>query len=330
MRTKILVTGAAGYIGAILSRKLLDRGHVVWGIDRLLFGGAAIADLHNHPLFHFIEGDIVDPETWVSPLAEVDAVVHLAAIVGDPACSLSPGLARKTNLDASKVLFRAARDGGNVKRFVFSSTCSNYGRQQDEDYCHESTPLAPLSLYAETKVEFENYILQTPVRPDFSPTALRFATAYGLAPRMRFDLTVNEFTREIALGRELEIYGQQFWRPYCHTEDLAEACARVLEADRKLIHQTVFNVGDTDENYTKEQLAAILTELSPSARISYVHKQEDPRDYKVNFDHIATTLSFKITRRVSDGIKEIYEHLVAGTFNDPDADVYNNSRGAQL
>ena len=164
-------------------------------------------------------------------------------------------------------------------------------------------------VYAESKVDFEEYVLSSDCRRDLVPSVLRFATAYGLSPRMRFDLTVNEFTRDVATGQGLLIYGENYWRPYCHVSDLARACILVLEAETESIDHNVFNVGSTPENYTKKQLEKILLELEPGAKISYVVKGEDPRDYKVNFEKIARVLSFRTTQTVRGGILEIFEVL---------------------
>ncbi|PWB71115.1 epimerase, partial [candidate division GN15 bacterium] len=177
-------------------------------------------------------------------------------------------------------------------------TCSNYGKMPDpEGYVDEESPLNPISLYAETKVGFEQYLREA-LSPEFCPVILRFATAHGLSPRPRFDLTVNEFTRDLTMGRKLEIYGEQFWRPYCHVADLAHACRLALELKSDRIAGGAFNVGATDQNYTKKMLAEnILRELGTDAElISYVQRGNDPRDYRVNFNKIKTTFGFTISR----------------------------------
>jgi len=251
-------------------------------------------------------------------------VAHLAAIVGDPACRAQPELARSTNLDGSRLLLEAARRAG-VPRFVFASTCSNYGKMPDpEQYVDETSPLAPVSLYAETKVAFERELIECSRADGLVGTALRFATVYGVSPRLRFDLTVNEFTRELALGRELVIFGEHFWRPYCHVRDLAAAVLAVLEADPARVAGEVFNVGDTAENYTKKMIAEALLRQIPEGRIRYVHRTEDPRDYRVSFDKIRRVLGFQISRRVPDGIAEILRLLRSGLLSNPDAPQYAN------
>lgn len=218
---KVLVTGVAGYIGSVLTTQLLAQGYEVLGIDSLMFGGDAIIGFYNNPKFSFVKADIRDIEQVKPHLQDVDAIVHLAAIVGDPACAKQPELAESTNWTGSKALLEAAHQQNNIKRFIFASTCSNYGKMEGDELITEESPLRPVSLYAQLKVKFEKHLLEGDYRDDFVPTALRFSTVYGLSPRIRFDLTVNEFTRDVALGRELIIFGEQFWRPYCHVNDLA-------------------------------------------------------------------------------------------------------------
>ncbi len=321
---KVMVTGAAGYIGSVLVNQLLRKGYEVVGVDSLMFGGDAIISVYNHPKFSFHKADIRDIETIKPILKDVDAVVHLAAIVGDPACAKDPELAESINWDGAVGLLDAAHAEDNVKRFVFASTCSNYGKMEGDELITEDSPLKPVSLYAELKVKFENYLLQGKYREDFMPTALRFSTVYGLSPRLRFDLTVNEFTRDVALGRELVIFGEQFWRPYCHVEDLARACIAVIEAESEKVKQDVFNVGDTNENYQRKMLVDELQVLLPEMKVKYVQKDEDPRDYRVAFEKIKNTLGFEITKIVPDGMKEIIKILEDGIITDPDSPKYKN------
>ncbi len=320
---RILVTGAAGYLGSVLARQLVERGYQVVGLDRLLFGDRGLRGLAGESRFQLVEADLRFPESYAGLLKDVGAVVHLAAIVGDPACSLTPELAWETNVEASTSLLSAAAESG-VGRFIFASTCSNYGRGESIEYCTEDTALNPISLYARGKVEVEHRLLRSRT-PGLVPTCLRFSTAYGTSPRMRFDLTVNEFSRDVAMERPLEIYGRQFWRPYCHTTDLARACVRVLEADPELVDHQIFNVGSTAENYRKQDLAEILLELRPQADVRFVHKDEDPRDYKVSFAKIEEALAFEHTLTVAEGIAEIFQLLESGSFPSPYSDRYSNT-----
>ena len=323
----VLVTGGAGYVGSLLVRNLLIQGFKVVVIDKLDFGGESLLAVWHDPSFTFIFGDITQSDALESVFTdhEIDAVVHLAAIVGDPACARAPEMARKVNWAASVKLLELAQKHG-VERFVFASTCSNYGKMKEEiGYVDESSPLAPVSLYAELKVKFEHLILDEIEKQDaFCPTSLRFATVYGVSPRMRFDLTVNEFTKELALGRELVVYGEQFWRPYCHVADFSRAILRTLTAPKEKVAYGVFNVGTTEENYTKGMIVEELKRQIPEGRVKHVEKNEDPRDYRVNFDKIKRVLGFEISKTVPEGIHEVKNVLHWQIIKNPDNPIYYN------
>jgi nucleoside-diphosphate-sugar epimerase len=324
-KMKVLVSGGAGYIGSVLVRLLLQAGREVRVMDNLRYGGDTLVELFNNPNFDFQKGDVRDEADLRRALDGIEAVVHLAAIVGDPACAREPELARETNFLATRTLYELAEQHG-VKRFVYASTCSNYGRMKDGSaYLDETSELAPVSLYAETKVESERFLLSQPKTNPCRPTCLRFSTVYGLSPRIRFDLTVNEFTRELAMGRELVIFGEQFWRPYCHVLDLARAVLAVLDAPEKKVAFQVFNVGDTAENYQKRMLAGEILKFIPDGRVRYVHKDEDLRDYRVSFEKIKKTLGFRISKRVPDGIEQVIRVIRDKVLADPDDPKYRNT-----
>ncbi|NTV05237.1 MAG: SDR family oxidoreductase [Chlorobiaceae bacterium] len=325
MRETVLVSGGAGYIGSILVRLLLERGFRVKVLDNLTFGGVPIIDLMNNDDFLFLKGDVRSEGDIRKALQGVDYVVHLAAIVGDPACAKEPELARSINLEGSKRMYDLANELG-VRRFVFASTCSNYGKMENPDsFVNEDSTLAPVSLYAETKVAVEQYLLSQSHTNACKPTSLRFSTVYGLSPRPRFDLTVNEFTKELALGRELVVFGEQFWRPYCHVVDLCRSVIAVLEAEEEKVAFDVFNVGDTKENYQKQMIVDEIVKQLPGSRIRYVTKNEDPRDYRVSFEKIKERLGFTITKTVPDGIRQIIQVVTDGFIPDPDTKEYRNS-----
>ena len=321
----VLVTGGAGYIGSILVRLLLEEGYKVRIIDNLRYGGETVVELLNDQNFEFIRGDVNLKQDLQKAVKNMDYLVHLAAIVGDPACRNEPELAKETNLESTKNLYHVANQNG-VKKFVYASTCSNYGKMEDPDgYVHEESKLAPVSLYAETKVESERFLLGQDTDQICKPTSLRFSTVYGLSPRIRFDLTVNEFTKELALGRELVVFGEQFWRPYCHVKDLARSVLYVLENDDGTTDSNVYNVGDTSENYQKQMIVEEIKKQIPSAKIKYVKKEEDPRDYKVSFEKINRDLGFQITKKVPDGIAQIRKIIDEQFLPDPDDAKYRNS-----
>jgi nucleoside-diphosphate-sugar epimerase len=324
----IILTGGAGYVGSVLLRRLLQNGYRVVCIDNLRYGGSSLIDIWDNPDFILKKLDITDFKALDKTFERdnVFAVVHLAAIVGDPACKLEPDLARNVNREASLHLLAKAKEK-DIRRFIFASTCSNYGKMKDSNgYVDENSPLSPVSLYAELKVEFEQILLNKREGiNEFCPTALRFATVYGMSPRMRFDLTVNEFTKELALGRELVVFGEQFWRPYCHVGDFSNAILAVLNAPDHQVAYHVFNVGDTAENYTKRMIVDELLKQAPEGRIKYVHKEEDPRDYRVKFDKIKEKLGFRISKTVPKGIEDILTCLRLGIIENPDEQQYYNT-----
>lgn len=319
----VLLTGTAGYIGSVLTKHLLNKGYNVWGLDSLMFGGQALREFLQYPNYRFIQGDIRDLTTYKSTLNEVHAVIHLAAIVSASACSKNPDLASQTNWIATKQLFDHANRADNIKRFIFPSSTSVYGAVKGNGFVNEMSATNPLSLYAETKLKCEEYLLRARTRADFVPTVFRFPTAYGLSPRMRFDLTVNEFARDLTVGRELQIFGSQFWRPYCHVDDLARACIRVLEVDESLVDHELYCVGDNKDNYTKRMIYDVVAEVIPDPKVSFAEKLEDPRDYRVDFSKIKR-IGFEITKTLKDGVREIYQALKSGLIPNPYDPIYSN------
>jgi nucleoside-diphosphate-sugar epimerase len=319
----VLVTGGAGYVGSVVVEELLGRGFEVRCLDVLRHGNATSLQAHaGDERFTFVEADVRDAAARTAALEDAWAVVHLAAIVGDPACSREPELARDVNLEATRALLADSESAG-VRRFLFASTCSNYGRIDSSSFATEELPLNPISLYAETKVEAELEVLDR-ASSTFATTCLRLATVFGVSPRMRFDLTVNEFTRDALVDGRLVIYGEQFWRPYVHVRDAARAVRLALEAPVERMAGNVFNVGSTNENYRKLDLAEMLTERFPDMVVEFVERREDPRDYRVSFEKVRAGLSFVPESSVPEGIDEVAGLLRSGTVADPYAELYRN------
>jgi nucleoside-diphosphate-sugar epimerase len=285
-------------------------------LDVLLHGQEPLAAQLEADGVEVIRGDVRDPDARSRALAGVDEVVHLAAIVGDPACARDPETAEAVNVEATQALAGEAREAG-VSRFVFASTCSNYGRMADPTVpITEDGELSPVSLYATQKVKLESALLNG----DYDPmpiTCLRFATVYGVAPRMRFDLTVNEFTRDLWADKELEVFGEQFWRPYVHVRDAGRGIRTVLESGNGVAVGEVFNVGRSGENYRKLDLVEIIQGKIDRGKVEFVRRDEDPRDYKVSFDKVREKLGFETTMTVPDGIGELIQALDAGEYEDP-------------
>ncbi|MGO9488287.1 MAG: NAD-dependent epimerase/dehydratase family protein [Solirubrobacteraceae bacterium] len=319
-----LITGGSGYIGSLLASELRENDHEVRVLDSLLHGQEQIASEQESAGIEVIRGDIRDAEARRRAVDGAEAVVHLAAIVGDPACALDPAVSDEVNVKATELLVADASAAG-VSRLVFASTCSNYGRMADPTVpITEEGELSPVSLYAEQKVGMEQLILGGGSGNGLSPTCLRFATVYGVGRRMRFDLTVNEFTRELWADRELEVFGEQFWRPYIHVRDAGRAVRTVLEAPVERVTGRVFNAGRSGENYRKLDIVEEIGKQIDRGKVSYVRRDEDPRDYKVSFDRIRAELGFETLMTVPDGIAEIIAALDAEQFGDPFDGAYRN------
>jgi nucleoside-diphosphate-sugar epimerase len=321
-----VVTGGSGYIGALLVKELREAGREVRVLDSLLHDQEDIAAEQERAGVQVIRGDVRDADARKRALEGAEAVVHLAAIVGDPACARDPAVSEEVNVQATRSLVADAQTAG-VQRLVFASTCSNYGRMADPNVpITEDGELRPVSLYAEQKVGMEQLILASANGSSggTQPTCLRFATVYGVGRRMRFDLTVNEFTRELWADRDLEVFGEQFWRPYIHVRDAARAVRTVLEAPAEKVAGKVFNAGRSGENYRKLDLVEEIGKQIPTGRVSYVHRDEDPRDYKVSFEKIRAELGFETLMTVPDGIAEIIAALGAKQFGDPFDARYRN------
>lgn len=321
---RVLITGGAGYVGSTLAPLLLSSGHKVRVLDRLAYGGESLLGVWANPNFEFVHGDVRDAETRRDAVADCEAVVHLAAVVGDPACAREPDLARAINFEASMALIDDSRKAG-VQRFVFASTCSNYGKMKDPtQFVDEESELRPVSLYAETKVAVEKFLLESAGSDNWCPTPLRFATVFGVSPRMRFDLTVNEFTMEMITKKHLVVFGEQFWRPYVHVFDAARGIALILASPPEKVAGRVFNVGSTDQNLQKQQIVELIQPMAPEAKIEFVRKNEDPRDYRVSFSRILDELNYKTTRSVVDGIVEVAKLVRAGAISNLADSRYRN------
>ena len=320
---RTLVTGGTGYVGMKVVEQMQAAAREVRVIDVILHGQEDLAADQRRDGVDLVVADIRDDDAHRAALEGVDEIVHLAAIVGDPACALDPERSHDVNVNATKSLLADAR-AASVEKLVFASTCSNYGRMDDPTVpITEDGELAPVSLYAEQKVGMETAILSKEYA-ELQPTCLRFATVYGAAPRMRFDLTVNEFTRDLWADRDLEVFGEQFWRPYIHVADAGRAVRTVLDAPREQTAGEVFNAGRSGENYTKQMLVDEIQRRVGRGKVSYVKRDEDPRDYKVSFDKIRAVLGFETELTVPDGIAEIAQALDEDRWPDPWGPRYRN------
>ncbi|HKC26632.1 MAG TPA: SDR family oxidoreductase [Jatrophihabitans sp.] len=319
----VLVVGGAGYIGSILADQLLDAGATVRVLDQLIYdNGFAVQHLLDREGMTFVRGDFCDRDTVLRAAHEVTDVVLLASLVGDPICKKYPDLATRVNEDASFQLIDALDEVG-VQRLVFASTCSNYGIHESEALATEDSALNPQSLYARNKIAVEQYLLDKCAGSAFSGTVLRLATAYGLSPRMRFDLTVSQFVLELASGNSLLVFDADTWRPYCHVRDISKAVMTVLGKPRELVHGEVFNVGDDSQQFTKRMIVDEIRKHLDSVEVDYKAGDTDPRNYRVSFAKIADKLSFTCDYTVQRYVPAVARAVRHGVFPD---DVAGNTR----
>jgi nucleoside-diphosphate-sugar epimerase len=308
----VLVVGGAGFVGSVLIPKLLDRGYRVRVMDSLMYGDDGIRHLTGRPGFELVEGDLRSLEAMVRSSRDADALIHLGALVGDPACALDENLTLEINLKATRNLAEVAR-GIGVRRFIFASTCSVYGAT--DELLDEGSALGPVSLYARSKMESEQLTLALD-NHEFSTVALRFGTFYGLSPRPRFDLIVNMLAAKAMYEKEITIFGGDQWRPFVHVDDGADAIAKCLEAPADVIKGQIFNVGSDDQNYTLRQVAGEISRIVPGVRVVYDEKAAQEANYRVSFAKISRELNFRPRITLEGGIREICAAIEAGEVSD--------------
>jgi nucleoside-diphosphate-sugar epimerase len=307
----VLVTGGAGYIGSTLVPHLLENGHEVTVLDRCYFGEDSLAPSQKKfgDKLRLVRQDVRNFDAEL--LDAIDGVVDLAGISNDPACELEPDLTRSINLHACQRLVELA-EKAKVKRFVFASSCSVYGHAQDTALV-ETSPLNPVSLYAECKAEAEKTLFKVGGNSSMAVTALRFATAFGVSQRMRFDLAINVMSKNAYVDRRITVEGGgRQWRPFAHVYDISRAIRMALEAPVEKVDSEVFNVGSTESNLRIMTLAYRIRDQVPGTEIVLAPTDPDLRDYNVNFDKIARVLDYKIARTIDDGIAEVVRVLREG------------------
>jgi nucleoside-diphosphate-sugar epimerase len=300
---RMLVTGGAGFIGSHLTRMLLDRNYHVRVLDNFTYGYAGLSAVRNHPRLEIVTGDICNLRDVGRAMRDVEGVIGLAAIVGDPACNLDPEETINLNYASTKILAECA-DFYRVQRLVFASSCSVYGASfKEDDLLNERSRLNPVSLYARTRVLSENIIFDR--CGDTEPVVLRLATVFGLSARMRFDLVVNTLTARAVVDRTIAIFGGRQWRPNVHCRDAARAFLTALEAPGEKVAGEVFNVGGDDNNHRISEIGEIVASIVGDVQVSMENEIPDPRDYRVSFEKIRRVLNFVPEYSVRDGVREV-------------------------
>jgi nucleoside-diphosphate-sugar epimerase len=326
MKKSVLLIGGAGYIGPVVARDLLCQGYDVTCFDNLIYGNTTgVLALVDQKKYKFISGDLCNKKDLDRALVGITDVVILGGLVGDPITKKFPNESNLINEIGIQNCIKSL-NGKELNQVILISTCSNYGIIPYNELANEETKLTPLSLYAKSKVNAENLLLNQNSGIDYTPTVLRFATAFGVAPRMRFDLTVNEFVSELYSKRELIVFDPDTWRPYCHVSDFARMISQVLISPKEKVYLNIFNVGSEENNYTKRQLINLIQQKLPKPNVRYLDNGTDPRNYMVDFTKSKEVLGFEAKTSIWQGIEEIVETLDQGLFADrhENANYYGN------
>ena len=304
----VLVSGGAGYVGsALVSRLLRDTNWNVKVFDNLMYGGDSLFQFFNFEKFSFIKGDLRKVE--LSKIVEnVDYVVNLAALVGEPICKKHPKEAQEINFEANINLAKTCEKQG-IDRYVMLSTCSNYGKRQNQEMLKEDDELQPISLYSETKVNSEKILLNELAK--LPVIVLRASTAYGMAARIRFDLLLHQFILDAWEKKQINLFGAYSWRPMIHVDDIARAIVLVLIKNDKIKQKDVFNVGSNDQNFQKIKLAEMVAKRF-DVYISEAESKKDPRDYRVSFDKISSELGYCALHKPQESIEQIASSIESG------------------
>jgi nucleoside-diphosphate-sugar epimerase len=316
----ILVIGGAGYIGSALLPKLLDAGYRVRLLDLLIYGTEPIQEWLTHPRLEIVKTDFRQVEKVVQAMQDMDAVVHLGGLVGDPACALDEQLTIDINLMATRMIAEVAK-GSGIAHFVFASTCSVYGAS--DQMLDERSELRPVSLYARSKIASEKVLLKM-ADEHFAPVILRFSTIYGFSGRSRFDLVVNLLAAKAIVDNEITVFGGDQWRPFLHVADAAQAILLVLKMPLNAVRNQVFNVGSNEQNFQISQIAELIKKRVPTAEIINNNEIIDQRNYWVNFNKINRTLGFVPEWTVERGIDQVIDAILSGKIQDYRDAKYSN------
>jgi nucleoside-diphosphate-sugar epimerase len=322
MNNKILLAGGAGYIGTVLTKYFLDKNFKVTCVDSLIYSQKkSIQSFLDNENYEFIESSVGDISQNV--FEDIKHVVILAGLVGDPITKKYPEDSERINLNEIKKFIDLCNKK-KLNKLIFVSTCSNYGIIPKDTLADENYKLGPVSSYARHKVEIEKYIISLEGKVDYSPTILRFATAFGLSPRMRFDLTVNQFTKELFDNKELEVYDAETWRPYCHVKDFARLIDIVISNPKEKTHFQIYNAGSDENNFTKQKIVEQIKNILPNSKFVFLKNDVDKRNYKVDFSKVKKELNFSTKYSVQYGVEEIIKSVKSGLFKDSNLEEFGN------
>ena len=304
----VLVIGGAGYVGSRLLPRLLEAGYRVRLMDLMLFGFESIHDIADHPRLEIKTADFRAVDQVVEAMQDMDAVIHLGGIVGDPACAIDEALTVEVNLVATRMVAEVAKSM-RIQRFVFASTCSVYGAS--DETLDEGSQLNPVSVYAKSKIASERG-LHNLTDDLFRPTVLRFGTLYGLSGRMRFDLVVNLLTAKSLMDGEITIMSGDQWRPFLHVDDAARALLAALQSPIDVVGGETFNVGGDEQNMTIQDAGDTIHAAVPDAKMIQAGEDTDRRNYRVSFAKIVAAMNFRLKWTVESGVAQMAEFVKAG------------------
>jgi len=316
MQKNILLIGGAGYVGTVITSYFLKKNYKVTVLDNFIYDNQfSIHSFLGDENFKFIYGDFCDNSVLEKASKDVSEVVILGGLVGDPITKSYPNESNTINSEGiiNCINFFKKKE---INKLVFISTCSNYGLIKEDELAHEDFELNPLSLYAKAKVAAEQHVLSLKDEASFTGVVLRFATAFGLSPRMRFDLSISEFTKELFFGNELEVFDEHTWRPYCHVGDFARLIDLVLDANKEDVNFEVFNAGGDKNNATKQMILDNIVKYLPQSKIVYTPNGSDPRNYKVSFEKVKNVLGFEPKYSIDYGINELINSLKSKVYSD--------------
>ena len=320
---KILIVGGAGFIGTVLASKLLKKNYPVTILDKLIYDHKIMQkNFKNQKNLNFVLGDICDLNTQIKIIKEIDIVVYLAEIVGDPACSAKPEDALKTNY-LSVLSFANLCSHLAIEKFIYTSSCSVYGLDNNNKLLNEKSNLNPVSHYARIKIMSEKALLSS-ANNNFKPTILRLGTVFGPSKRMRFDLVVNTMSKFAYFDNKIDIHGGNQWRPNIHVEDVADGIISIIKAKNKNVGNQIFNLSNDKLNLQIIQIAKKVKSVFKNAKLNVIKTSSDSRDYKVTSKKIKNKIGFVAKKSIENALKEIKHMFKYKKINNADNKIYNN------